>query len=115
MDEHTQDQLFTRVGQEIARKEFSPGAMARAVASAKGDKSIVEALYIECRVNEVAREQREAELNRRPTVVIRRVWAEGASYNCPHCNRRCLSGRAESGQEAQCPYCGRHYIVPEFT
>ena len=53
---HGADAVYKQVGEEIARKEFSPGAMARAVAESMGDKSLVESLYVEFRFEELVRE-----------------------------------------------------------
>jgi hypothetical protein len=56
MNPHGADAVYKQVGEEIARKEFSPGAMARAVAESMGDKSLVESLYAKFRFEELVRE-----------------------------------------------------------
>ena len=53
---HLEDKLYEQVGLEMARKEYLPGPMARAVAYAKGDKTKIEAFYIQFRYEELRRQ-----------------------------------------------------------
>ncbi len=53
------DIIFSQVGSEILKKDYSPGAMARAVAESEGNQNLVESLYIRHRFAEL-KNQREA-------------------------------------------------------
>ncbi|MFH0953975.1 MAG: hypothetical protein V1873_06565 [Verrucomicrobiota bacterium] len=55
-DPHQQDEIYRMVGEEVARKEYHPGPMARAVEEGRGDRDLVQGLYIKFRVEELARQ-----------------------------------------------------------
>jgi hypothetical protein len=79
---HLDDELYRLVGEEVARKEFHPGAMARAVAEANGNNDLIQALYIKSRHAELLRQielQDAAEMPwGQPTVVG--AWLLPASW-----------------------------------
>ena len=114
MDKHIEDMLFAQVGEEVAQKEYHPGPLARAVAVAKGDKAIVESLYIEYRVEELARQHALAQRNKPPAAKLKKIEKGEAVYKCPHCRKMCASDPSESGMEIRCPCCNRAFIVPVF-
>jgi predicted RNA-binding Zn-ribbon protein involved in translation (DUF1610 family) len=132
---HLADAVYKQVGEEMARKEFSPGAMARAVAEADGNKARAESLYAKFRFEELVRElEREAvtEAQRRQNIEQQaRERKRQNIFDCP-CG---FSGKAKikargsilitlillcvyvvpgliyalvcSGYKAVCPNCGR--------
>lgn len=58
---YLQDEIYTIVGDEVARNEFHPGPMARAVAESQGNRELVQGLYIKFRAEELYRKaEREA-------------------------------------------------------
>jgi len=58
---YLQDELYAIVGDEVARNEFHPGPMARAVSESQGNRELVQGLYIKFRVEELYRKaEREA-------------------------------------------------------
>lgn len=100
LDPHTSDALYTQIGEELARNERSPGAAARAVATAKGNKALAESLYIKCRFEELSRElernHQAKELEAAQKAAQRAAAAEEQNkeknkkgiYTCPNCGFR---------------------------
>ncbi|XOF33163.1 MAG: hypothetical protein ACL93V_14290 [Candidatus Electrothrix sp. YB6] len=92
-NQHLADAVYKQVGEEMIRKEFSPGAMARAVAEANGNKALAESLYAKFRFEELMRElEREvvAESSRRKKEEERQAEAirqerQKGIYMCPNC------------------------------
>ena len=73
---HLQDQVYRLVGEEVARNEFHPGPMARAVAESHGNRELVQGLYITRRFEEL---YRQAELE-----IITEEQRRGC-VTCPRC------------------------------
>ncbi len=69
---HLQDEIYRIVGEEVARKEYHPGPMARAVAEARGNRDMVQSLYIKFRYEELGRQ-------------IERAAREKDYLTCPKC------------------------------
>lgn len=80
MNPHLKDEIYRVVGEEIARNEYHPGPMARAVAEAQGNRDLVESLYIRFRHEEVAR-QFEHDAPRRRADALERN--KRGLYDCP--------------------------------
>lgn len=51
------DIIFSQVGSEILKKDYSPGAMARAIAESEGNQKAVESMYIRHRFAELKNER----------------------------------------------------------
>ena len=58
---HVQDEIYRAVGEEVVRKEYHPGPMARAVAESAGNRDVVQSLYIRFRCEELERQVERAE------------------------------------------------------
>ena len=75
-NEHLQDKLWTQVGEEVARKEYSPGPMAKAVAESNGNRDLVQSLYIKFRreelLRQMERESQQQEIQRREQQEVER-------------------------------------------
>ena len=132
---HLQDEIYRTVGEEVARKEYHPGPMARAVAESAGNRDVAQSLYIRFRCEELERQiEREAvaEAQRRQNAEQKaRERKRQNIFDCP-CG---FSGKAKikargsilillvllciyvvpgliyalvcSGYKAVCPNCGR--------
>ena len=93
-NQHLEDIIYKQVGEEIARNELSPGAMAKSIAEAKGNKALVESLYAKFRHHELMREfelqqvkekQSNEDRIRREKEQIEEERREGI-YRCPKCD-----------------------------
>jgi hypothetical protein len=77
MNQELEDQLYARVAQEIATKEYQPAPMARAMERAAGNADIARSLYIKFRVEQLAREvEQENQRSRIEAEGIARIAAE---------------------------------------
>jgi hypothetical protein len=90
---HLADQIYKQVGEELAAKQFSSGAMARAVAGANGNKGVAESLYAKFRFEELVRElereaEREAAVQEQRIKKAIAVDLENSIYTCPNCGNR---------------------------
>jgi len=54
MDKTVENQLYVQVWEEVARQEYQPGLIARAVAEARGNRDVAQSLYIKYRFEELA-------------------------------------------------------------
>jgi hypothetical protein len=93
VDPHLQDEIYRVVGEEVARREFHPGPMARAVSGAGGDPALVQSLYIKFRFEELVRqiERRIApeELQRAVDEEQQRLTeVQQGVLKCPNCGHR---------------------------
>jgi hypothetical protein len=78
-DSRLDDMLFERVGLEMARKEYFPGPMARAVSDANGEKQKIEGLYIRYRFQEL-KNQVENEIQNETEEELERVQREKRDF-----------------------------------
>lgn len=88
-----QSDLYRAIGEEIARKEYFPGPIARAVAEALGNKNLVQSLYIKFRYEELSRQmekdiaenakQDEQQTQKRNAAIIREQ--QQGIYRCSKC------------------------------
>ena len=100
---HLQDEIKWQVREEIARKEYSPGTMAIAVARAQGDKTQINDLYHKFRSAELCRlkekqileakeqEQKQGYTGTQDETIFRSKlrWREtAAEMDCPYCDYR---------------------------
>lgn len=90
---HLADRIYGQIGEELARNERSPGAAARAVSEAHGDRDLAESLYIKFRFEEIWRQlevtraaeeaARQAELQKQAALAAKN--RKSGRYTCPHC------------------------------
>ncbi|MCX7003944.1 MAG: hypothetical protein NTV22_11825 [bacterium] len=82
---HKLDEIYRIVGEEVSRKEYQPGAMARAVEEAQGNRDLVQPLYIKFRREELVRQM--AEERRAQAKDLCRKYAAGQTsvLACPKC------------------------------
>lgn len=98
---HLQNEIKWQVREEIARKEYSPGLMAIAVARAQGDKTQINDLYLRLRCAELGllkekqilvakgREQKQGDAGTPDETISKSKlrWPEtAAAMDCPHCD-----------------------------
>ena len=87
INKYLEDKIYHQIGEEMGRKEFQPGPIARAVAEAKGDKSIAESLYIKFRFEELSREIERKIVNEQSKheQELEKRKKEIGYVSCPHC------------------------------
>lgn len=102
-DAHVQDKIYAMIGEELSRKEYHPGPLARAVAEANGDRNKLESLYIRFRFEEL---YREAELAYQVEAM-----ASGA-LTCPYCHHTAMPERVARGNALLLIFLFCLYIVP---
>jgi hypothetical protein len=100
---HLEDEVYRIVGKEVAKQEFHPGPMARAVAESQGNKDLVHGLYIRFRVQELIRAmEREAALAR----------SGSGTLVCPNCSHEGKPVRTPRGNFAVFLFLLCAFVVP---
>ncbi|MCC6356192.1 MAG: hypothetical protein IT577_20085 [Verrucomicrobiae bacterium] len=80
------DAIYRQVGEEIAQKVYHPGTLAKAIAEAAGNRSLVESLYVRFRFDELVRShQRAAQEHKQKAEAEDR---QQGIYTCPACGHR---------------------------
>lgn len=87
MDRDLEDEVYRIVGEEVVRKEYHPGPMAKAVAEGRGNRDMVQSLYVRFRCQDLIRSlEREAvakrEKRKRELEEARRRTRENI-FDCP--------------------------------
>jgi len=98
---HVQDEVYRVIGEEVSRKEFFPGPMARAVADARGNNDLIQSLYIQFRYEQLVREIRNgtapAELRDAAEAHLRWIEIQKGILKCSHCGHRGAAVRRARG------------------
>jgi hypothetical protein len=102
-----QDEVYRIVGEEVARKTYYPGPMARAVAEGLGNRDLVQSLYIRFRCEEVTRimqrnalaeqERREREDEERRVEALRRKTENIFECTCGFSGKAKVQARGNMG------------------
>ena len=114
---HIQDTVYRIVGEEVARKEFHPGPMARAIADASGHAELVQSLYIKYRYEELVR-QIERDIAAKELECAaeeeqrRHLDASTGVFTCPYCGYRGRPVRKPRGSWPVLLVLFCLYIVP---
>jgi len=93
---HVRHDLYRIVGEEVARHEFHPGPMARAVEEAHGNSDLIQSLYIKYRYEEL----------------LLQVEREEAVLPCPKCGYRGRPLRKPRGNAGLLFILGCFFILP---
>lgn len=96
-----QDEVYRVIGEEIARKEFYPGPMARAVAEARGSNELVQSLYIKFRFEQLVREIRAGTAPEELLDVAeatKYTEIQKGIFECPHCGHCGVPKRRPRGE-----------------
>ncbi len=99
---HITDALYEQIGEEMARKEFAAGAMARAVAESDGNKARAESLYVKLRFEELMRQLEQHEATNAIAKEQQRQHAiakdfEQGIITCPKCGYHGLPAKKPRG------------------
>ena len=110
MNNYVDDQLYRQIGEEVQRQEFAPGPKIRAVAESKGNKALVEGLYVKFRFQELVNEMAQRDLSERS--LMRDQIENGIPIKCPKCQRQSLMERRARGNPAICLVLMLIYLIP---
>lgn len=101
-DPEIQDAAYRMVGEEVARKEFQPGPMARAVQEALGRNELIQGLYIKFRCEEIVRQ------------IEKDCEQEKGTIKCPNCGYRGKPISRERGSALLCILLFLVFVIPGF-
>jgi ribosomal protein S27AE len=79
------DEIYRIVGEEVSQKEYQPGAMAKAVEEAQGNRDLVQPLYIKFRREELVRQMAEEQRAQAEELCRKFLAAHPSNLICPKC------------------------------